>query len=154
MATFNEQLMRIVEDYRAAGQPWPATKLEIGEWAIANDRYQLTRGMAVSQCAEKIGRAMGLEHVKDEKGRTVRKYYVAGIRENGQFVMKWDDLNADRPFMEVAAANRRNQILGQCWQLKNDIDSYNERRCPNEPIQLDFNFNIDLEELSQLGDAA
>lgn len=154
MATLNEQLMRIVEDYRAAGQPWPATKLEIGEWAIANDRYQLTRGMAVSQCAEKIGRAMGLEHVKDEKGRTVRKYYVAGIREDGQFVMKWDDLNADRPFMEVAAANRRNQILGQCWQLKNDIDSYNERRCPDEPIQLDFNFNIDLEELSQLGDAA
>jgi hypothetical protein len=70
--------------------------------------------MAVSQCAEKIARAMGLEHVKDKKGRSVRKYYAAAIRENGQLVMKWDDLNADRPFMEVAAANRRNQVLGQC----------------------------------------
>jgi hypothetical protein len=77
-----------------------------------------TRGMAVSQCAERISRAMGLEHVKDKKGRSVRKYYSARIRENGQLVMKWDDQNAERPFMEVSAANRRNLVLGQCWQLK------------------------------------
>ena len=110
--------------------------------------------MAVSQCAEKISRAMGLEHVRDKKGRSVRKYYAARIRENGQLVMKWDDLDASRPFMEVAAANRRNQVLGQCLQLKSDIDSYNERKCPEEPIQMDFNFNIDLEELGQLDDIA
>jgi hypothetical protein len=92
--------------------------------------------------------------VKDNQGRSVRKYYAARVRENEQLVMKWDDLNAERPFMEVAAANRRNQVLGQCWQLKNDIDSYNERRCPDQPIQMDFNFNVDLEELEQLNDVA
>ncbi len=154
MATLNEQLLKIVEDYRAAGEPWPATREQMAEWAVANDRYELTRGMAVSQCAERLSRAMGLEHVKDKKGRSVRKYYAARVRENGQLVMKWDDLNAERPFMEMAAANRRNQVLGQCLQLKNDIDSYNDRCCPDQPIQMDFNFNIDLEELTQLNDAA
>lgn len=152
MATLNDQILQIVEDYRAAGNPWPASKLEIGEWAVANSRYQLTRGMAVAQAAERIGRAMGLEHVKDKKGRSVRKYYAAHIRENGQLVMKWDDLNAPKPFMEVAAANRRNHILGECLQLKTDMDSYSERKCPDAPIQIDFNFNIDLEELGQLND--
>jgi hypothetical protein len=39
-----------------------------------------------------------------------------------------------------------------CWQLKQDMDSYSERRCPDKPIQIDFNFNIDLEELGQLND--
>lgn len=154
MADFQEQLLRIVEDYRAAGGQWPATREQIAEWAIQKDRYQLTRAMAKRQCAEKIGRAMGLEHVKDRKGRSVRKHYAAPVRENGQLVMKWDDWDADRSFMEIAAANRRNQILGQCWQLKNDIDSYSERKCPDKPIQLDFNFDLDLEELSQLNDAA
>jgi hypothetical protein len=154
MATLNDQLVRIVEDYRAFGGTWPATRDQIAGWAVANERYKLTHGMAVSQCAERIGRAMGLQHVKDSKGRSVRKYYAARIRENGQLVMKWDDLNAERPFMEMAAANRRNQILGQCWQLKNDMDSFSERRCPDQPIQMDFNFNLDLEELSQLNDAA
>jgi hypothetical protein len=152
MAALNEQLLKIVEDYRAAGNPWPASKNELGEWAVANDRYQLTRGMAVMQAAEKIGRAMGLEHVKDRKGRSVRKYYAARVRENGQLVMKWDDWNAPKPFMEVAAANRRNQILGECRQLKTDMDSYSERKCPDAPIQVDFNFNIDLEELGQMDD--
>jgi hypothetical protein len=154
MANFNDQLLRIVEDYRAAGGEWPATREQIAEWAVANERYRLTRGMADTQCAEKLSRAMGLEHVKDQKGRSVRRYYAARIRENGQLVMKWDDLNADRPFMQFAAANRRNQILGQCWQLKNDIDSYNDRRSPDQPIQMDFNFNVDLEELAQENEAA
>jgi hypothetical protein len=147
MSKFQDQLIKIVEDYRASGQPWPASREQIAEWAVEHERYQLTRGMAVSQCAEKISRAMGLEHIRDRKGRSVRKYYAARIRENGQLVMKWDDLNAERPFMEVAAANRRNQVLGQCWQLKQDMDSYSERRCPDRPIQIDFNFNVDLEEL-------
>lgn len=84
----------------------------------------------------------------------MRKYYAARIRENGQLTMKWDDWNAKRSFMEIAAANRRNQILGQCLQLKNDMDSYSERHCPDEPIQMDFDFGVDLEELSQLNDVA
>jgi hypothetical protein len=154
MAKFNDQLVKIVEDYRAAGGAWPASREEIAEWAVAHDRYELTRGMAVRQCAEKLGRAMGLQHIRDKKGRSVRKYYAAPVREDGQLVMKWDDWNAPRSFMEITAASRRNQILGQCWQLKNDLDSYNERRCPDQPIQLDFNFSVDLEELGQLNEAA
>jgi hypothetical protein len=154
MANLNEQLLRIVEDYRAAGQPWPATREQVAEWAVANEKYQLTRGMAVRQCAERIAKAMRLEHVKDPKGRSVRKYYSARILEDGQLKMKWDDWDAERPFMEVSTANRRNQILGECRQLKSDVDSYNERRCPENPLQTDFNFNVDLEELEQLDEVA
>lgn len=56
--------------------------------------------------------------------------------------------------MEIAAANRRNHILGECRQLKTDVDSYNERKCPDQPIQIEFNFNVDLEELEQLDEVA
>ena len=154
MTTLNDQLLQIVEDYRASGEPWPATKDQIAEWAVANDRYQLTKGMAVRQCADRIARSLRLEHIKDPKGRSVRKYYAARVLEDGQLTMKWDDWNAERPFMEIATANRRNQILGECRQLKNDVDSYNERRCPDEPIQVEFNFAVDLEELEQLDEAA
>ena len=154
MATFNEQVIRIVEDYRAQGNEWPPTRDQIAEWAVAHDKYQLTRGMAVRQCAEAVAKAMNLEHIRDQKGRSVRKYYAARISENGQQVIRWDDWNADRSFMEIEAANRRNQILGGCRQLKDDVDSYNERVCPNQPIQIEFDFRTDLEELDQLRDAA
>ena len=56
--------------------------------------------------------------------------------------------------MLVSTANRRNQILGECNQLKKDLDSYNERKCPDNPIQTSFDFNVDLEELEQLDSVA
>jgi len=62
--TLHDQLLKIVEDYRAAGQPWPATREQLAEWAIANERYQLTRGMAVRQCAKRIGAFEGQEGQK------------------------------------------------------------------------------------------
>ena len=154
MAALNEQLLNIVDDYRDTGNPWPPTREQIAEWAVANAKYQLTRGMAVAQCAERIARAMRLEHIKDRKGRSVRKYYSARLRENGQQVIRWDDWNAERPFMLVSTANRRNQILGECKQLKDDVDSYNERVTPEQPIQVEFDFTVDLEEYAQLKDAA
>lgn len=32
MATYNEQLQRIVDDYIQAGEEWPATVRQIGAW--------------------------------------------------------------------------------------------------------------------------
>jgi len=70
--------------------------------------------MAVSQCAEKLSRAMGLEHVKDQEGQ---KAFANIIRrasvKNGQLVMKWDDQNAERPFMEVSRQIDGTWFLGQ-----------------------------------------
>jgi hypothetical protein len=154
MATLEQQILQIIEDYRSSGEPWPATSPQMAEWAVRRKRYQLTEGMAVAQCAERLSRTMQRQHVRDHRGRSVRRYYSARVRRNDQLVMAWDDWNADRPFMEMSAANRRNQILGECHQLKKDIDSYNERRTPERPIQVEFNFTIDLEELDQLDEIA
>jgi hypothetical protein len=154
MANLTEQLQRIVSDYREAGQPWPASTQEIADWALATSRYDLDKSLARKQAAERLGRAMRLEHVIDHKGRSVRRYYAARMRRDGRQQTLWADMNADLPFMEVAAANRRNQILGECRQLKTDVDSYNERQTPERPIQVSFNFTTDLEELEQLNEVA
>ena len=91
----------------------------------------------------------------DQKGRSVRRYYAARIRRDGSQMTLWADWDAERPFMEVAVANRRNQILGECRQLKTDIDSYNDRHELSEnPMQTSFDFTADLEELQQLENAA
>jgi hypothetical protein len=44
--------------------------------------------------------------------------------------------------------------LGECRQLKTDVDSYNDRKVPPKPLQVSFNFTADLEELAQLDEAA
>jgi hypothetical protein len=49
--------------------------------------------------------------------------------------------------MEIAFRQRREQIVADCAQLKIDVDSYNENRKPESPIQMVFDFTDDLIEL-------
>jgi hypothetical protein len=52
--------------------------------------------------------------------------------------------------MQVALQQRRQQIVGDCYQLKMDTDSYNENRNPGPPIQLDLDFRDDVAEREAL----
>ena len=49
--------------------------------------------------------------------------------------------------MDVAFKQRREQVVGGCRQLKTDVDRYNENENDGDPIQMIFDFTLDLEEL-------
>lgn len=40
--------------------------------------------------------------------------------------------------MQIAFQQRRQQIVGDCRQLKLDVESFNENRCLDNPIQVVF----------------
>lgn len=161
MSNHSKQMQRLVTQYRAAGEPWPAASRDMAEWAIARGLWKLDRAAlaaaareaAVRSCAEDLSRAMREEYMTDRRGRRVRvKHPVTTRRGTEQYVI-WDDIRtAPRAHMEVAFQQRRVQIVGDCRQLKADVDSYNESRPAEPPIQLIFDFTRDLEELE--GDAA
>ena len=48
--------------------------------------------------------------------------------------------------METAFRQRRVQIVGDCRQLKRDVDYYNDAHPSQELIQLFFDFTDDIEE--------
>ena len=49
--------------------------------------------------------------------------------------------------MRAAFQTRRRQIVGDCHQLKTDIDSYNDNYNQAQPVQMVFDFTQDLQEL-------
>ncbi len=53
---------------------------------------------------------------------------------------------APRQHMEKAFQQRREQIVGECVQLKTDVDVYNDINTHEEPIQLILDFTEDVEE--------
>jgi len=60
----------------------------------------------------------------------------------------WADIrNAPREHMSLAFQQRRKQIVGDCRQLKRDVDFYNQHQPEQAPIQMLFDFAEDLEEL-------
>ena len=155
MATYSDQLKNIVKDYLDANQPWPATTRQIAAWAIRQSKWKPQPSALVNQCADQIARAMREEHFTDAQGRTVRAKHVARVERGGEQIALWADIrSASRTHMQIALQQRRQQIVGDCRQLKNDCEFYNNNKNPAEPIQIIFDFTLDLEELELLGDTA
>ena len=151
MSTYAEHLQAIVARYRAAGQKWPATRKELAVWAIAQNEWRPSRASLVAQCSEELARAMREEYITDNQGRRVPAKHAARIADGHKQRTLWADIRtADPEHMKVAFGQRRQQIVGDCRQLKMDVDSYNENAGRRDPVQLSFDFTRDLEELEAL----
>mgnify|MGYP001607041505 CR=1 FL=1 len=144
---YNEQLQQIVNSYIEAGETWPATAHQIAAWAIRTGKWDAQKTAVMSLCAEHLAQAMRNEYIVDPQGRTVRAKYAA----RGEQGVLWDDKRtATREHMIISCQQRRQQIVGDCRQLKTDVDSYNENENPGKPIQMVFDFTLDLAEIETL----
>jgi hypothetical protein len=61
---------------------------------------------------------------------------------------------APRDHMQMSFQHRRRGIVGDCRQMKVDVDSYNDSHPEAEPIQIVFDFSMDLAELEAADEAA
>jgi hypothetical protein len=153
--SYAEQLQHIVQQYMERGMPWPATSREVAAWAIEHGLWQAPLNTIVSKCAGDLSRAMREEYITDPQGRTVRAKHAARMKRDNTQLSLWADIRtADPAFMAVSFQQRRQQIVGDCRQLKLDVDSYNENARPARPIQMVFDFRDDLLELEALEQAA
>lgn len=148
MSTYPKQMQHIVREYRLAGEAWPTPSRAIAAWAIRTGRWKLPESAAISVCAEDLSRAMREEYMTDPKGRRVRLKHPVAVRSGGEQTALWDDIRtAPRSHMQLAFQQRRNQIVGDCRQLKVDVDSYNDAHSTEAPIQMVFDFTRDLAEI-------
>jgi hypothetical protein len=94
------------------------------------------------------------EYATDSKGRRVRLLHPAAVRADGEQMVLWDDIRtAPRAHMQVSFQQRRQGIVGDCRQFKTDVDSFNDAHPEGQPIQIVFDFTMDLAEL-EAADAA
>lgn len=141
--SYKQQLQRIANSYmKEAGG---ATAREIASWAIEKGFWEPHRSKVIDICAAELAQAMREEYFKDPQGRRVRAKHVAIITKKGKQLAFWDDMHtASREHMEIAFQNRRQHVVGECGQLKTDVDSYNQNQNTGEPIQIIFDFREDL----------
>jgi hypothetical protein len=151
-ASFNSTVLGIVEKYIAAGGKEPICPREVARWAIDHREWDRHRTTAVSLCAKDIARALREDYYIDEKGRTVRaRHSIREMRDDGsgqteQLTFWHDHRTMPRPFAERSFQQRRVQIVGDCKQLKIDVDSYNDYHPGQDPIQLVIDFTYDVAE--------
>ena len=155
MATYVKQMQKIVQEYRASGQPWPTSSKAMADWAILRGKWQMPAAAVRRRCADDIASAMREEYMTDSKGRRVRVLHPAPLLTGEAREMIWDDIRtAPRRHMQLSFQHRRRGIVGDCRQMKTDVDSYNDAHPGDEPIQIVFDFTMDLAELEAADEAA
>jgi hypothetical protein len=103
----------------------------------------------INQLSDEIANAWREEYRTDRLGRRYRaKHAVRGYGPQQHTL--WADMDtAPRLHMERAFSQRRHQIVGDCVQLKTDIDVFNDKRSDEEPFNLVLDFRDDVAELQQ-----
>lgn len=116
-------------------------------------RYDVKR-----QFRADMAKALREGYFTDDRGRNVRRYHAAKTihcDEFGVYVqgVLWADMLSDPPprrdHMETALKQRREQVVGDCQQLKTDVSYYNEKHSPDAPIRMLWDFTNDLNEREQ-----
>lgn len=152
-STKTEMLLRIVQDYRDSGEPWPAARKTIASWAVRTNCWQAPRKSLIDQCGEELANAMRQEVFTDPQGRRVRKKHpVPVVREladgSQEQLYLWHDITDwTREQAQSGFQYLRTQILGDCKRLQTDVDSYNENwNQSGVPVQMCLNFEDDIDE--------
>lgn len=154
MANYTKQMQKIVQEYRGSGQPWPTSAKNIADWAITTGRWQMPAAAIRRRCADDVASAMREEYYTDNRNRRVRLLHPAPLFNQGERTIVWDDIRtAARSHMQLSFQNRRQGVVADCRQFKVDVDSYNDAHPQDEPIQIVFDFTMDLAELEAAEEA-
>jgi hypothetical protein len=129
----------------------------IAEWAYKHGLHKPNEKTLIDVIAADIAQVFREEYRVDALGRRYRAKHATTERRGNKTLSLWgdmDDPNAPHEHFVRSFAQRRNQIVGDCLQLKTDVDVYNDKRRLVEPVQMPLDFTLDVEELQQRPRAA
>jgi len=154
-----EQLQQAFHLYQEAHDGVPHGTDVVVAWAVKNGILELPEIDPAALLAESMARALRSEYGTDPKtGRRYRKNHNVRISRGGVQFSLWAEMEtAPRDHMVAAFQQRRKQIVGDCVQLKADVDVYNSRNEDQHPIQVVLDFTDDVAEAEaadDIGDAA
>jgi hypothetical protein len=148
MATQNERLQRAWHTYEDEREHKPASARQAVEWAVAEGLLELPEIDPYDVLAEQMAAALREEYKTDEQGRRYRVNHAVRVTSGGVQFTFWAIMGyAPHDHMERAFAQRREMIIGNAFQLRTDVDVYNDmNRGVHPEIQMILDFTDDVAE--------
>lgn len=148
MAKYSEQMQAIFERYRVTINPDPVSLDEVAAWAIDNGLFRPAPRAVAKLCRDALADSLRQEKRIDAKGRKYRAKHSVRTWIGGQQLNLWADIDtAPREFMEKSFSQRRQAIVGDCFQVKQDVDHFNDERPGEKSIQVVLDFTEDVAEM-------
>lgn len=148
MPTKNERLQTIWHRFEQERGHAPAGTNEAVRWAVSEGLLELPRIDPIDVLAGQMASALREEMATDEDGRRYRVNHAVRITRGGVQRTMWAEMGYAPPeHLEMAFAQRREQIIGDCVQLKTDVDAYNRMiQGERQAFQLVLDFTDDVAE--------
>jgi hypothetical protein len=147
MASKTEQLQRLWRQYHEEFGQLPVTARDVIKWAVETKRIPLPEIDPYDALADELARALREEYATDALGRRYRKNHAVRVTKGGVQHTFWAIMGfAPHEHMQRAFTQRREQIVGDCAQLKTDVDVYNDMNKDKPAIQLVLDFTDDVAE--------
>lgn len=150
MSSYTESIKRYIERYkREVRNDGLIDPHELAGWAYRNGLHKPNVRAVIDLLAHDIAQAFREEY-RTDGSRRYRAKHAAVVKSGDRTLWLWGDLDdpkAPHEHFVASFARRRQQIVGDCYQLKTDANIYNEHRRPAEPVQIVLDFTRDVEEL-------
>lgn len=148
MSTKLGRLQEAWHAYETKHDHAPTSARQAVEWAVAEGLLSLPKSDPYDVLAESMAQALREEYRTDSEGRRYRVNHAVRISKSGVQYTFWATMGfAPHSHMEKAFAQRREQVISDCVQLKTDVDVYNDmNRGTRRRIQLVLDFAEDVAE--------
>jgi hypothetical protein len=148
LPTKNERLQDAWRSFESKNNYLPNSARQAVEWAVAQGILTLPSIDPYDVLAGEMANALREEYATDAQGRRYRVNHAVRITKSGVQYTFWAMLGyAPYSHMEKAFAQRREQIVGDCHQLKTDVDVYNDMNLgKQQEIQMVLDFTDDVAE--------
>lgn len=151
MTAYANQVKGYLDRYRAeVGDNGLIDTHEVAAWAYKNGLHKPNLKTVIDAIAADIAQVFREEYRTDVSGKRYRAKHAVRSKQGNKSLSLWadmDDERAPREHFVRSFAQRRQQIVGDCFQLKTDVDVYNNKHSIQKPIQIPLDFTYDVEEL-------
>jgi len=151
MSAYANQVKDYIERYQAErGGSGLIDPHAVAEWAYQRGLHKPSIRTVVDAIATDIAQYFREEYRTDENGQRYRAKHAVRSKSGDKSMSLWADMDDDRAPRDHfvrSFAQRRQQIVGDCFQLKTDVDVYNAKDSSQKPIQVPLDFTYDVEEL-------
>jgi len=155
MSAYSNQVKEYVARWESeVGAKGVIDPQEVAAWAFRHGLMKPNMKTVIDAIAADIAQVFREEYRRHSDGSRYRAMHAVKERMGNKTMSLWADMdnpNAPREHFVRSFADRRKQIVGDCYQLKTDVDVYNDKNKSHPQVQLIIDFTEDVAEL-QLGD--
>ena len=148
--SYNKRIQQYIAEYQRDVKQGAMKAREIAEWLYFQKRLSPSTEETIDLLTSEVSDAMRTETTTDSDGRRVRRKHAVRYKETNPDGSKthftfWYDMEFAPPgFMQESFQQRRLAIRDDCWQLKQDVDSYNKFYNKAASIQIMLDFRDDM----------